>query len=465
MNRRFWSFTFALLAIGGYSGLLLRPEAATPDWIAEGNQASAYFGWSVGTAGDVNGDSYVDVIVGAWQYDNGETDGRVFVYHGSAIGLSFIPNWVAIGDQADAYFGGAVGRAGDVNGDGYDDVYVGADGYTNDQEEEGRVYVYYGSAAGLSQTADWIVEGDQEGAAFGHAAGAAGDVNGDGYDDLIVGADDYSNGQEEEGRAFVYYGSAAGLSLIPAWTAESNQAEANFGFAVGSAGDVNGDGYDEVIVGAVHYDHPQPDEGMAFVFYGSAGGPSLTANWAAEGQQVEAWLGHSVGGAGDVNNDGYDDVLVGAYHFSHGQVSEGLVTLYLGSAAGLGRSPNWVAEGNQPQAAFGYSLGRAGDVNNDGFDDVIIGAYHYTWGQREEGRAFVYHGSAVGLRPFANWTGESNQRGATFARSVGTAGDVNGDGYADAIIGAYLYSNGQPEEGRAYAYLGSSGGLRPTGGR
>src|SRR5262249_31359115 len=144
----------------------------------------------------------------------------------------------------------------------------------------------------------WKVEGDQAGAQFGFSVGTAGDVNGDGYDDVIVGAFYYDNGQTNEGRAFVYHGSASGLSTTPDWTAESDQNFAQFGSSVGTAGDVNGDGYDDVIVGAEIYDNGQFDEGRAFVYHGSASGLSLTPNWTAESDQGSAWFGSSVGTAG-----------------------------------------------------------------------------------------------------------------------------------------------------------------------
>ena len=209
----------------------------------------------MGTAGDVNGDGYADVIVGAHWFDNGQTDeGRAYVYHGSAAGLGAAPNWTAESNQANARFGWSVGTAGDVNGDGYADVIIGASLYYNGETDEGRAYVYRGSAAGLSTTANWRAESNQANAEFGHSVGTAGDVNGDGYADVIVGAPYYDNGQVDEGRAFVYHGSAAGLSAAPSWTVESNQTGAYFGHSVGTAGDVNGDGYADVIIGAYLYD-------------------------------------------------------------------------------------------------------------------------------------------------------------------------------------------------------------------
>jgi len=163
-------------------------------------------------------------MVGAYLYDNGQTDeGRAYVYLGSAAGLAVTAAWTAESDQADAYFGYSVGTAGDVNGDGYADVMVGAYYYDNGQTNEGRAYVYLGSAAGSAATAAWTAESDQAGAGFGLSVGTAGDVNGDGNADVIVGAFYYYNGQTNEGRAYVYLGSAAGLAATAAWTAESDQ--------------------------------------------------------------------------------------------------------------------------------------------------------------------------------------------------------------------------------------------------
>jgi hypothetical protein len=235
----------------------------------------------------------------------------------------------------------------------------------------------------------------------------------------------------------VYHGSASGLSTTPNWTAESNQAGANFGVSVASAGDVNGDGYSDVIVGAKLFDNPELDEGRAFVYHGSASGLSTTPNWTAESNQEGARFGFSVASAGDVNGDGYSDVIVGAYQFANGEAFEGRAFVYHGSASGLSTTPNWTAESNQAGAEFGYSVASAGDVNGDGFSDVIVGAWLFDNGETDEGRAFVYHGSASGLSTTPNWTAESNQVNAQFGVSVASAGDVNGDGFSDVIVGAY----------------------------
>jgi hypothetical protein len=175
----------------------------------------ATFGISVATAGDVNGDGFSDVIVGAYLYDNGQTnEGQAFVYHGSAVGLSTTAAWTGESNQADALFGISVATAGDVNGDGFSDVIVGAWAFDNPHTDEGRAFVYHGSAAGLSITLAWTSESDQAFALFGISVATAGDVNGDGFSDAIVGAHRFDNGELDEGRAFVYYGNGGNRAAL-----------------------------------------------------------------------------------------------------------------------------------------------------------------------------------------------------------------------------------------------------------
>ena len=443
----------------GYSGGLNNGSAI----IYESNQSSSEFGFRVATAGDINGDGFSDVIIGAHEFDNPSTgEGAAFVYLGSATGMGTTPGWTDEGNQANANFGNSVSTAGDVNGDGYSDVIVGVPSFDNGQNSEGAAFVYYGSDLGLSTFSNWSAEGNQADAFFGVSVSAAGDVNGDGYSDVIVGAYLIDNGESDEGAAFVFHGSASGLSLSSNWSDEGNQNEARFGSSVSTAGDVNGDGYSDVIIGSYRFENGQVDEGAAFVYHGSSSGLSLTSNWSAESNQVDARFSYSVSTAGDVNGDGYSDVIVGAYLFDNGQLNEGAAFVYHGSASGLSLASNFSAESNKVSAFFGWSVSTAGDINGDGYSDVIVGAYGFDDGQSLEGSAFVYHGSASGLSLTSNWNAESNQSGATFGFSVSTAGDVNGDGYSDVIIGAQLFDNGEVNEGRAFVYQGSPSGLSDT---
>ncbi len=432
------------------------------NWSKEGGQANAYFGCSVSGAGDVNGDGYSDVIIGAYGYNDGGSEvGRAYVYHGSSPLPSASPNWTAQSDQEDAHFGVSVSGAGDVNGDGYSDVIVGATTYDDGQMDEGAVFVYHGSSSGLSTSPSWTAaETDQAFAFFGGSVSGAGDVNGDGYSDVIVGAWGFDEEGANRGVAFVYYGSSTGLSASSDWSAQSDEAGAEFGVSVSGAGDVNGDGYSDVVVGAHRYDKGENDEGAVFVYHGSSSGLSSLPNWTAESNQADSRFGASVSSAGDVNGDGYSDVIVGAYYYSNGETNEGRAFVYHGSSTGLPSSPDWTAESDQAGAYFGTSVSSAGDVNGDRYSDVIIGANYYTHGEQYEGRAFLYNGSPWGLSTVSyDWTAESNQASAFFGSSVSSAGDVNGDGYSDVIVGAYNYANGQTGEGGAFLYYGNKGGL------
>ncbi len=384
---------------GALYPITVDPLMTSPAWIGESNQAGAQFGAVVAPAGDVNGDGFSDLLIGAPLYDNGQTDeGRVFLFPGSASGPSAAPSWTAESDQAGAQFGASAAPAGDLNGDGFGDVVVGAPLYANGQTDEGRIYVYLGSASGLASSPALVAESNQASAHFGSSVSTAGDVNGDGFDDLVVGAPLFDNGQTDEGRAFLFRGSAVPLATAPAWTAESNQANAQFGFSVAGAGDVNGDRYADLVIGSPLYDNGQTNEGRAWVYLGSGSGPGASAAWTAESDQGSAEFGCSVGAAGDVNGDGYADLIVGAHLFDNGETDEGRAFVYLGSASGPAAAPSWTAESNQAAADFGLSVATAGDINGDGYGDVVVGAPLYKNGQRDEGLALPVPGLGGGPR-------------------------------------------------------------------
>jgi len=430
--------------------------------ILQCDQAFARMGYSVASAGDVNGDGYSDVVVGANRFDDGETDeGAVFVYHGSASGIITTPATTLESNQNLAEMGYSVASAGDINGDGYSDVIVGTPSYDNGEVDEGMVTVYLGSVTGISAVPHASLEANQVNAYLGNSVASAGDINGDGYSDIFIGAYGYDNGELNEGIAMIYYGSSAGLNITPAAVLESDQENAFFGVSVACAGDLNGDGYSDVVVGANLYDNGETDEGGAFVYYGSAAGVSTVASVSLESDQVNANMGQSAVSAGDVNGDGYGDLAVGAFYYNNGQPSEGVVFIYQGSASGITAIPATLLENNQAHGHFGRCVASAGDVNGDGYSDLIVGSHLYDNGQSDEGGGLIYHGSAAGLSTTPNSIpDDADQAGANFGFSVASAGDVNGDGYGDVIIGAPQYDDGaNAEEGRTFVYYGSATGI------
>ena len=464
----------ALVYLGGAQGIV-SGNPATAAAAIQSNFASGNLGQSVASAGDVNGDGYGDVIVGAPSYDNGQSsEGAAFIYLGGPSGIaSGNPASAATmleGNHASTHMGWSVASAGDVNGDGYGDVIVGANWYQNGQVFEGGAFVFLGGPSGVANgdptTAAATLESNQVVGFMGDSVASAGDVNGDGYSDVIVGAAQY--GAAGEGAAFVFLGGPGGVASGSPATAAAvlagQQPGGNFGFTVASAGDVDGDGYADVIVGAPGYDRGETDEGAAFVFRGGAtgipsGGPA-TADAVLESNQSGAKL-NSVAGAGDVNGDGYADVIVGFMAYANGEPQEGAAFLYLGGGSGVasGGPGNAAAilESNQAFAWLGSSVASAGDVNGDGYADVIVGALHYANGETSEGGAFVFLGGPGGIASGSAVTAaaviETNQAGAGLI-SVASAGDVNGDGFADVIVGAYLYDDGETDEGKAFLFYG-----------
>jgi hypothetical protein len=460
----------AFVWYGSVSGLGLSGTPANADWTAEGGQPTATLGMSVAPAGDVNGDGLGDVILGAFGFDAspGGNEGAAWVYPGSASGLASQATWATVGPQADGGFGETVASAGDVDGDGYSDVLVGVVRYDNGQTDEGAVFLYRGTSGGLASFVAWSAEGDQAGAMLGSSVASAGDVNGDGYSDVIVGASGYVVGGATVGGAFVWHGSATGLGAngTPAnadWSVTGSTSASGLtirGKSAASAGDVNGDGYAEVIVGGTFVPSAEPAYGMVFLYRGSPGGLEASSVHTLSANATS--FGAAVASAGDVNADGFGDVLIGSAAESFGQTGEGMAFVCLGSGGIL--MCGWHAEADQAGAGLGISVSSAGDVNGDGYSDVLVGASAYDHGETDEGSAFVWYGGPAGLGPNGNpgnadWWVESDQAGALFGKSVSAAGDVDADGYGDVLVGAPAYETGQIDEGAAFAYRGSASGL------
>lgn len=433
-----------------------------PSWTSDGMITGSQHGTSVGINGDLNGDGYDDMFVGAPKVSTDEIDrtGAVYVFQGGYGGLAVGPHWTEYGPQKGSDFGSAAAWAGDVNGDGCDELVIGAQLYTGSDGEikltnEGAAYLYYGAGAGLGTEPGWSYYGYQADAKFGYSVSSAGDVNNDGYDDVIVGARGYTSAYSNEGAAYVFHGSPTGLHLNPNWLVYGGRPTAAFGTAVAGIGDINGDGFDDVAVGASGWDVVMLENaGAVMVYLGSATGLQMTPALTFEGSLPDARLGNSLAGAGDVNNDGFADLLVGAPYWGYGFSYEGAAYLFLGSASGFPTEPSWTFTGKQEFAYFGYSLSPAGDLNQDGYDDVVIGAYQYTDTNSQEGRAFVFYGGPGGLLNFPSWWADGEKADATFGYAVSGNGNLNGDDYLDLAVGAPLYRLEEVNVGRGFAFYG-----------
>jgi hypothetical protein len=389
------------------------------------------FGSSVSSAGDVNGDGIADVIVGAPLHDNVAPDaGSAYVYFGGTSPNAF-PDLTLAGEDPSEAFGISVG-SGDVNGDGSPDLIVGAVGYADGGAGAGQVFVYFGGP-GLDDVVDWSIPG-APGEGLGARVSWAGDVNGDGYGDII--ASTYI-----EGNAYVYYGGAAPNSVADL-TLNNDSFQ-----SVSGAGDVNGDGYADVIAGAASGTH-------AYVYFGGPGAdaiPDLTFTGTGG-------FGASVSSA-DVNGDGYSDLIVGAPSDS----GTGRTYVYYGGP-GADAVADLTLSGAAAGDAFGSWVSGTGDLNGDGYRDVIVGAPYNDAGGADAGRAYVYFGG-----PGADAVADLIMTGATagdhFGIAVSGAGDFNGDAHPDVIVGtdatpstchAYVLSLTLPSVSQSY-YVPQSG--------
>ncbi|MGH9870254.1 MAG: hypothetical protein ACREAA_19105 [Candidatus Polarisedimenticolia bacterium] len=307
----------------------------------------------------------------------------------------------------------------------------------------------------LLTTPDWTGESNAPTALFGFSVASAGRLNNDEFDDIIVGAPEFDNGPSMNiGKVFVYYGTATGPGAMPGWTAEGTQPNARFGHAVGS-GDVNGDLFTDIIVGSPLYNNAfGVGAGRSFVYLGSAGGLAVppTPVWIGEGDQPGANFGWSVAAAGDLDDNGTQEVLVGAplWESIGAEDREGRVSVYRWSAPSL-IPMGAPIQGNQNGAQLGFSVASAGKVNFDPFDDIVLGAPFYdTFAGADAGRAFVYTGP--GLVPLGVLNGT---QGLAHLGHAVASGDVNNDGRSDVIVGAPHFDTAfGADAGQAYVYAG-----------
>ncbi|RME27856.1 MAG: hypothetical protein D6798_03690, partial [Deltaproteobacteria bacterium] len=355
-------------------------------------------------------------------------------------------SWSATGHRAGVRLGAAVAGAGDVDGDGYRDLLVGVPWWGGSLHGQGQARVYLGSPAGLADRPRWVVTGGQAQAHLGAAVAGAGDVDADGFDDIIVGVPAWDGDYVDEGQARVYLGSAWGPSRTAAWQARGGQEAAGLGTAVAGAGDTDGDGYDDVAVGVPGMDGRGADAGEVRVYAGSATGPAATATWTRTGSQAGARLGAAVAGAGDTDGDGYDDLLFGAPRYSGTASDQGRAYLHLGAASGLASSSAWHVDGPTDGAHLGQALCALGDVDGDGYGDVAVGAP----GADGTGTVQVHAGSPTSLDAAAIATWSGGETGSSWGSSVAGGEDADGDGVPELIIGApTATADGRSSAGRA----------------
>jgi hypothetical protein len=428
-------------------------------WWKQGVGIYPHFGATVSTAGDVNGDGYSDILVGeSHESHHQSSPGSIDVFHSSGSGIETDPRFHLENEQVDALFGSSVACAGDLNGDGFDDILAGAPLWDGAGTDNGRVWVYFGGQTGLSAARMLALGTGQGNARFGYDVSSAGDVDGDGLDDVLVGVPMYDQGQADEGAAFVYLGRRKGLKTTSSWIGTSDQVGANLGWSVANAGDVNGDGFGDVVIGAPLYDSAAEDGGAVFVYLGSGEGLSEEPDWTFTGDVAGMHLGHSVSSAGDVNGDGFSDIVVGAPDYDTTPIipPDGRVYLFLGSPSGPGDTAHRVfAQGADNR--FGWSVASGGDIDGDGYGEILVGTETPSTHVRLDA-VYLYRGSPEGPATEPAQVISYNKP-ASFQHkldiSVASAGDINGDGLSDVVVGDEDYVGW---DGRALVYLGVAAG-------
>ena len=447
---------------------------------------------SISYAGDLNGDGLPDLIVGAPNADpNGASSGAAYILFGQPggfpadIDLSQLngTNGVTIeGPAAYAYLARSVAGIGDVNHDGVDDVIISAEGVNG---YSGTTFVLYGHAGAWSPTLDLGALGSAQGAEFTGrviSTAAAGDVNGDGLPDFIIGNDQANNAA---GAAYVVFGHAGGYAASSAlsdlngstgFTISGAVADDFTGLSVSSAGDFNGDGYADVIVGAPDHDSGGvSSNGAAYLIYGHAGGFAANLDlsslngangFALTGVGQGAGAGYSVASA-DINSDGLSDLLVGAI----GANNVGSVYVMFGKAgaepasmslASLNGSNGFRIDGVEASGQAGFSVASAGDVNGDGFNDIIIGEPGPN-ASSAPGAAYVVFGAASGFPSVINLADLDGTKGFKIdgaapgddaGWTVAPSGDLNGDGLADMFVEANHADSNGTDSGASYVIYG-----------
>lgn len=368
--------------VSGANGEILGSAAsATP-------QTRGFFGATVAGLGDVNGDGAGDLLVGAHRETVGEVQGAGHVYLCSGADGTVLETLSSPTPVADGNFGSGVAGLGDVNGDEIPDLIVGAsDEPAQDVEKAGQVYVLSGADGSVLR--EFSSPSPEEEGFFGTSVSGLEDVDGDDIPDLAVGAF-HETTEDKSNAGRVYLLSGADGSVLQTLTSPNAQAGGIFGGAVAGLGDVNGDSVPDVIVGA---HHEQTDEkrraGRAYLLSGSDG--SVLTSFTSPNASTTGLFGESIAATGDANEDGVQDVLVGAHgETARGAFGSGRAYLFGGSDGNL--IETFVSPNPEEEGAFGGAVASTSEEETAGPPLILVGAFWETTKNEREGRSYLFGG-------------------------------------------------------------------------
>jgi len=408
------------------------PQGPSPDRSWTGETARDRFGQSVATAGDLDLDGHDDLIVGAeaWDGPAGGNAGRVYVLSGAS-GSAL---WTFDGEAAGDGLGGNVNGAGDVNGDGIPDIVAGAPAHHGGRTS---VYLWSGADGSLLYSFTGVAPGDE----FGFAVAGVGDVNGDGYADVAATANRSDANGTDSGAAYVYSGADGSLLYLLVGEVAGDR----YGDDVEGLGDIDGDGHADFFVGASRHDAGHTDTGRAYVYSGRTG----VALFLLDGEDSYDYFACTGGNAGDVNCDGVNDIILGAGgHDGPSGPDQGRVYVYSGADGSLLRQ--W--DGEAGMDVFGIAVAGNCDWNGDRFSDVLVAAFMADApGAADAGRVYVFSG----LDGSVLATFEGAGAGDNFGNSLYRAGDLDGDGFDDLVVGSAQDDSFDVDAGAAYAWYGA----------
>jgi hypothetical protein len=406
---------------------------------------------------DLNGDGYADVVVSLNHVDSaGDTHGAVRIHFGGPAGPAATPDVTLSTGVPDDDFGAHVALVGDLNADGCVELAV------NSTYFAGRVHVFFGAPTiGPDAVADGVLDGADVGAAwYGVWTGPAGDVNGDGYADLFAAAS-FRSGSGGSGAFWVYFGGPGGSLDTTADGSAIGEGTSDYFGPTAGVGDVDGDGFADLAAAAVQF-IPPPGEiaGKAYLYHGGPGTAfDGTADESVVGFAGSwSYFGNDLAGAGDVDDDGFADLLIGAWGARGPDFSTGAVYLFRGGTGTiLDATPDATFHGVRYDN-LGSRLA-AGDVNGDGRPDLLLAGNQDSLppADRYAGVLTAFLGGPWPYDATADAVRRATAGGTRFADALAFAGDVDGDGFGDVIAGAPGDPTGGEYAGAAYLFLGTAG--------